>query len=209
MAVITLSRELGSFGTQIAEEVAARIGASCVDKEVLAEMAQQAGLSVEAVAEAEERLLSRPKVFSEEMRALFAAQARHEGQIDEEVFARQMKEAIRSLASLGQVVLVGRGAHLILADYAQALHVYVYAPPDVRAARIQARRNLPDLETAQRVVQQADARREAWFRRFFTGVNWKDPRHYHLLINTGRVPAEVAVDLIVQAALTAQPAHGS
>jgi len=70
----------------------------------------------------------------------------------------------------------------------------------VRAARIQERRGLTSEATALQVVRQADENRRAWFRRFFTGANWKDPRYYDLMINTGRVPAPAAVDLIVAAA---------
>jgi len=57
MPVVTVSRELGSEGTRIAEEVARALGAECVDKEVLTEMARQAGLPGEAIAQAEEKLL--------------------------------------------------------------------------------------------------------------------------------------------------------
>ncbi|HXF64598.1 MAG TPA: cytidylate kinase-like family protein [Caldilineaceae bacterium] len=201
MAVITVSRELGSFGTAIAEQVAARLSTVCVDKEVLAEMARQAGVAVEVMVEAEERLLSRPLVVSEEMRSFFAGQDRKQsGRLDEQSFITQMAEAIRTLAGRGNIVFVGRGAQLILAQDPQALHVHIYAPLEVRAARIQQRRGLADLETALRVVRQVDEQRSNWFRRFFQGVNWRDARHYHLMINTGRIPEAVAVSLVVQAA---------
>ncbi len=54
MPVVTVSRELGSLGTRIAEAAGARLGAPCVDKEVLAEMARQAGVPVNEIVESEE-----------------------------------------------------------------------------------------------------------------------------------------------------------
>jgi cytidylate kinase len=201
MPVITISRELGSLGTPIAEQVASRLAAVCVDKEVLAEMAQRAGLSVEVMVEAEERLLARPVVVSDEMRALFTAQARQQkGQLDEQSFIAQMGEAVRTLAGRDNVIFVGLGAQLILANDPRALHVHIYAPPDVRAARIQQRRGLADLDSALRIVRQADDRRNNWYRHFFQGVNWKDARHYHLMINTVHISEAVACELIVHAA---------
>lgn len=201
MAVVTISRELGSEGTRIAEEVARALGAECVDKEVLAEMARQAGLPVEVIAQAEERLLSRPTLVSQDMRSLFSkGQATRSVPMDEATYLEQMSQAIRTLAERGNIVFLGRGAQLILQDRPDALHVHLYAPIEVRARRIQQRRGLPDLDTAIRIVQQADEQRRNWFRRFFSGADWKNPRYYHLMMDTGRIPPDLAASLIVQAA---------
>jgi hypothetical protein len=127
MAVVTVSRQLGSHGRHIAEEVAARLSAVCVDKEVLAEMAQREGVSVDMIVQAEARLISRPILVSEEMKSLFAAQARKQGSLgDVNSFVTQLGAAIRALADQDNVVFVGRGTQLLLADYPQALHVGVF-----------------------------------------------------------------------------------
>lgn len=200
MSVVTISRQLGSYGTHIAEEVATRLAAVCIDKEVLAAMAQQEGVSVDVIVQAEERLLSRPILVTEEMKSLFAAQTRKQGSLaDENSFVTQMGAAIRTLADQDNIVLVGRGTQLLLAEYPQALHVRIYAPVEVRAARIQQSRGLSNQEMALQVVRQADEQRNNWFRHFFPGISWKDSGHYHLMINTARIPAAVAVDIIVQA----------
>lgn len=201
MPIITISRELGSLGTRIAEEVAARFDTVCVDKQVLAEMARQAGVSVEVIVEAEEKLLSRPMVVSEEMRALFSAQQKRAGSLlTEENYVEQMAGAIRTLAEQGNVVFLGRGSQLILAQHPGCLHVHLYAPPEARAARVQTRRQLTDPVTGMRIVRQADEQRREWFKRFFRGANWKDARHYHLMIDTARIPLPLAVELIIAAA---------
>ncbi len=201
MPVVTVSHELGSWGTRIAEEAGANLGAACVDKEVLAEMARQAGVPVTEIVESEEKLLSRPMVVSEEMRAFFSRRGEGANVLTAENYIERMTAAIRALGEQGNMVFVGRGAQLILADAPGALHVHIYAAPEVRATRIQARRGLQDAESALRIVRQADEQRRAWYRRFFSGANWKDPRYYHLLINTGRIDAQTAVALIVGAAL--------
>lgn len=201
MTVITISRELGSRGTAIAEKVAEALSIDCIDKEVLAEMARQSGLSVEVIVEAEERLLSQPRVISQEMRHLFASDPRNRiGAMDQAAYVKQMTEAIHFLAKQDNLVLVGRGGQVILQQHPGALHVHLYAPVEVRARRIQRRRGLTELSIASQIVERADRARQDWFRRFFTGVDWKNPSHYNLLIDTGRIAEEMAVDMIVRIA---------
>lgn len=206
MAVVTISRELGSRGTRIAEAAAAALGAICVDKEVIADVARDAGLSMDVLVEAEERLLSKPALVSQEMRSLLKARQRSQtGVMTETQFIEQLSDVIHLLAERGDIVFVGRGSQLILGDYPQALHVHIYASPEVRAARIQRRRALNDVAIAGRVVSQADTQRRQWFRRFFGGVDWKSYQHYHLMIDTGRIDVDLAVSTIVQAARAPMP----
>ncbi|NJN81611.1 MAG: cytidylate kinase-like family protein [Caldilineaceae bacterium] len=204
MTVITISRELGSRGTEIAEDVAAYINAICVDKEVLAEMASQAGVSVEVIAETEERLSTKPAFVSDEMRSLFASRqpvgAKSTAAMDEKEYSSAASSAIRKLAERGNVVFVGRGSQLVLADWPAALHVRLHASLEVRAARIHTRRGLADMASARRIIQRADEQRRNWFKRVFDGADLNDPHHYDLMLNTGRLNTQLVVDLIVTAA---------
>ena len=199
MTVVTISRELGSAGTQIAEAVAATLNAICIDKEVLAELAREAGLAVEEIVHAEERLSARSHLVSAEMKTLFA-KAQSRGAVDQTRYNQQLAEALRLLAARGNVVFIGRGAQFALRDHPDALHVHLYAPLTIRAQRLQARQSLPDLATATRLVQQADEQRRQWYRQLFQGADWKKPQYYHLLLDTHRIPIDVAVAIIVQAA---------
>ncbi len=97
-------------------------------------MARQAGVPVEEITEDEERLLSRPTVVSEEMRAFFSnRQGKGRSGLSEENYIERMSAAIEILAEQGNIVFVGRGVQMILAGRPGALHVHIYAPPEVRA----------------------------------------------------------------------------
>jgi cytidylate kinase len=206
MTVVTISRELGSRGTRIAEAVGHALNATCIDKEVLAEMARQAGVEVEVIVEAEEKLMSRAGVVSQEMRSLFSADpSRRNRPMNQETYVDGMKNAIRALAERGHVVFVGRGSQLILEDHPSALHVHLFAAPEIRAARIQRRRGMADNGTAERIIGLADEQRRNWYQRFFTSADWKNSRHYNLMLDTGRIPEATAVALIVHAARTDTP----
>jgi len=209
MPLITIARELGSQGNQIASAVAAQFGVPLVDQQVPSEMARQLGVPVSVIMQTEERLLAKPLV-SAEMRDLLGAQRSGLGTLNEAQFMQHMRAAIQQLAAAGQGVFLGRGAQLILKEAPTALHVHLYAPPQVRAVRLQQRRALPNVETALHLVQQGDEQRKNWYRHFFSGIDWKNPRHYHLLIDTACLPPPVATALIVQAAqATASPTIGS
>jgi len=206
MTVVTISRELGSRGTRIAEAVGHELDATCIDKEVLAEMARQAGVQVEVIVEAEEKLMSRAGVVSQEMRSLFSADPnRRNRPMDQATYVDGMTKAIRALAERGSVVFIGRGSQLILENHPTALHVHLYAAPEIRAGRIQRRRGMAEIGTAEHIIGLADEQRRNWYQRFFTSADWKNCRHYHLMLDTGRIPEATAVALIVHAARTAPP----
>ena len=206
MTVVTISRELGSRGTRIAEAVGHELGSTCFDKEVLAEMARQAGVEIEVIVEAEEKLMSRAGVVSQEMRSLFSADPnRRDRPMNQATYLDGMSNAIRLLAEKGNVVIIGRGSQLILEDHPTALHVHLFAAPQVRAGRIQRRRGMAEIDTAKRIIGLADEQRRNWYQRFFASADWKNSRHYHLMLDTGRIPEATAVALIVHAAKTARP----
>ena len=206
MAVVTISRELGSRGTRIAEAVGAKLGAPCIDKEVLFEMARQVGVQVEVIVEAEEKLMSRAGVVSQEMRSLISADPSQRGRpMDQPTYVKQMTDAIRTLAQVEDAIFIGRGSQLILEDHPTALHVHLYATPDLRASRIQHRRGMATIDTARRIIHLADEQRRNWYQRFFSSADWKNSRHYHLMLDTGRIPEDAAVALIVDAAKTVPP----
>lgn len=200
MTLVTISREIGSHGLKIAKAVAAELGGTTVDQQVLAEMAQQMGVTVEVIVQAEGRLLAKPVGVSDEMRALISAQRGAAGAMNETQFIQQMTAAIKRLVEANSSVFIRRGAQFVLKDQPTALHVHLYAPAEMRALRVQQQRALPTMEAALQLVQQADEQNKNWFRHFFSGIDWKSARYYHLMIDTARIPAEVATALIIQAA---------
>ncbi len=71
MAVITISRELGSGGDQIVDMLCEQLGYCRVDKAMLTQIAQQAGVDVEAVLEKEKSVAQRPRLISDQMTSLY------------------------------------------------------------------------------------------------------------------------------------------
>lgn len=230
MSVITLTGHLGSMGS-IAVRVARAMEFGLADRELMMEAAAALGWSEEDVEAFDERTsglggrLTRmlrgfieragrsnvdPMMTSVGLEAVlgrtYGDTAGPDMQADDERYIDTLSELIMAFAERGNIVIVGRGAQVLLADRADTLHVRVACPQDERIRRI-AERDGMDLDTATRRVQESDRQREAWHTKYF-GIDYREPYHYHLVVNSGRLSDELAADLIVEAARRRAPHPG-
>jgi len=202
MAVITISRELGSEGDRIADLVCQELGYRRVDKAVLSEIAQQAGVDVEAILAMERSFATRARLVSSDMIGLYTKQPTafdKQGALDDQTYGQIVRQTIEQYATQGNVVIVGRGGQMVLRYWPTALHVQVYAPVDVRMQRLMQRHNIAEAEARRRITASDEEKRQA-IRHMYQNAEWKDLRYYHVTINTGFIAPEVASQIIVLAA---------
>ena len=109
-----------------------------------------------------------------------------------------IEHVIRAAADRGNVVIVGRGAQVVLADRPDALHVRVIAPIPFRCGRIVEREGV-DPEEAMELIRRTDRDRARYLRQYYR-VDWEDGNLYHLTINTERTGVDLAARLIAGAA---------
>jgi cytidylate kinase len=204
MAYVTVSRQYGAGGSEVARRVAEQLGWTVVDNEFVGAVAARAGVPVEAVAAHEERV---PSLMTRLARALavsspetFVPLAATGGEPDEATLVAVTERVIREAAAGGRVVLVGRGAQALLAAAADqdALHVYVTAPRAALVRVIAARLGLPEAEAA-RTVDTTDADRDRYVQRHYHRRR-DDPANYHLVVNTGLLGYDGAAGLVAAAA---------
>jgi cytidylate kinase len=110
---------------------------------------------------------------------------------------RMTRMIIEEVAKEGHAIIVGRGGQCILAGRPDVLHVFVFAPPAVREERVTQIEGLTHAE-AERRIAGMDRLRADYVRTFYH-ADWRDPSHYHLLIDSGVWGEEGSADLIVQA----------
>ena len=200
--IITISRQYGAGGAEVARRVAERLGWRVVDNEFIQRVASRAGLTPEQVAEREERA---PGFLERLAWALTTSSAEMTlasgdtlAELEEPQLVRITESVVGELAREGRVVLVGRGAAAVLASQERTIHVQVVAPVPIRAQRIAGRLGLPMDEARRRVVE-TDARRARYHREYY-GRDWADPVHYHFVINTGFLGIEGTADIVVREA---------
>lgn len=201
MAVITISRELGSDGDRIADLLCESLGYCRVDKAMLTQIAEEAGVDMEAVLEMERGVTRRARLVSGEMTSLYRKQAsafERRGALDEKTYAQVLQETMERFAQEGNAVIVGRGGQMVLRDWPGALHVRLFAPMEVRAQRIAAREQISKVEATRR-IEQSDEQKRQYIRQMHNNADWRNIKYYHLLIDTGRISAEVAANIIALA----------
>lgn len=221
MTIITLSRQLGSHGEEIATEVAQILGLRLVDAETINRAAQRSGVPQVALAEmqreTERGLANRVLKALRTMPSLSPigemgmTRAERSGltfpfaglfsptmpplSASLDGYVRMVDLVIRGLAQEGQVLIVGRGGQVLLEKHPGATHVQIVAPKEYRIGVMMERLGL-DQRSAQSRVRASDRARFDYVRRYHN-VDWLDPSLYHLTLNSSRISVATAVDLII------------
>lgn len=202
MPLITVSRQYGSGGSEIAGRVAAALGWQLYDNAVVEEVARRLGMSTADVSAHDERVPSLPERIASAMALgvpeVMPTIADLAAQPSEERIVETTKRVIEEAVQAGPAVLVGRGAQSMLAARADALHVFCYAPTE--ALESYAITNLGVSPTeAHRIVAENNHQREQYVKRHWKR-NWRDVANYHLCVNTAWLGLDGATELIVQVA---------
>jgi cytidylate kinase len=199
--LITVSRQYGAGGSEVARRVAAELGWRVVDNELVEAVAARAGVPPAQVAEREERVPS----FVERLARTLAASAPElfpasvSGgtlpQLQEADLVRITESVVAEAAAKGRLVLVGRAAPAVLAQERDSLHVKLVAsrPYRIRAA---AERLGVDPQKAAVVVDESDSTRDRYHRQYYHR-DWNDPVLYHMVLNSEALGLDGAAGLIV------------
>lgn len=197
--IVTVSRQIGAGGSEIASRVAAALKFRLVDNELIDRVAREAGLSRTQVANREERapgFLERlVRALSRSVPELQSAPADRPPEPEEKSLVTATEKVVADLAAEGRVVLVGRAAPAVLSGTHDALHVKIVAPVPFRIGRIREADRVDERE-AERRLRESDANRARYHRHHY-GRDWSDPANYHMVLNTGSLGLEGATDLIV------------
>ena len=199
---ITIDREVGCGGVEIAAHIARRLNWKLIDKCLIFDIARMANVDVEAVKKLDEH----PDPLLTRMSRLFWGGGAERGLVNPDQFdCRKMTELTRSVflkaADEGERVIVGRGAPYILAGREDTFHVFLYAPRDYKIQRV--RKYCTCDEHAQQVIDTADKERAAFIRQHFH-IDWPERHVYDLMLNTA-AGEDVVVDTILQGARLTQP----
>jgi cytidylate kinase len=211
MAIITVSKEFGSGGTDIARMLAKTLKYQYVDKGLVLEVARRLKVRPEEVEEWDMESHSEWKAhvskyfdlhpfkggfmfqgpFSEPSEPV----PETPGFIDTTIYQKMTQTLIEELAARDNVVILGRGGQAILRDRPTTLHVRVICPLKKREVRIMKHRALNHIE-AEELILETDRRSLKYVRHYYD-TDAADPHNYHLVVNTGRMELHEAVETIM------------
>ena len=232
MAVITITGTTGTGAPEIGAEITRIMGIDYVDRLILAEAARRLGATVEAVAAKVEKRPTLGDRVAGFLRTAMERSAMEAGgadpyfgpgldtllvqeykdmpetvitsghDIDDARLLEITRSVIEELARKDNVVIIGRGANVILHEWPGALHVGLTASPEKKVERIIAR-EVVDQRDAPKYIEDSDRGRLAYYQRYFkTSVS--DPLQYHLMINTDLLDVTEAAKVIVQIARSSE-----
>ena len=219
MAVVTIRGRLGSGASEIGKQVADRIHADYVDREIIAGVAARLRRDEKDIIEKEippgsliGRILAALRhTTAFESGGLSAAfvgvgiPAAFEGvslpawqiPLDDTRYLQALKSVIRELAGSRSIVIRGRGSQFILRDYPGALHVLVVAPLEVRLKRVMENLKL-DEESARHEITRFDSSVNAFIKKYFH-ADLEALEYYDLVVSTEHFNFEAATSIIVNA----------
>ncbi len=194
--VITVEREYGSGGAEIAAKVAKRLGWKLWDQLLTNEIARQMECDCRVVEEHEEK---RDPLYYRLLRAF--TRGSYEGSLNEPrmriadtACIREVAErVVKAAAQKGECVIVGRGSAYYLQSDPEAFHVFVYAPFEEKVRRLETE-GRSESESVQ-LVESVDRDRAEFIKAYF-GVEWPDRQKFHLMVNS-TIGEDAVVDTIL------------
>src|SRR5579859_3444278 len=187
MAVITISRHPGSLGDTVARAIAQRLRYRLVERAELVHLAERIGgpdVAWDRAPELRERSPSFWERLNEERRR----------------YASVLRRVTTQLAEEDDVVIVGLGGGQLLKGLSNVLRLQVVAPMEVRLERVMER-GYDDVvgpftrDRARDLIRKSD-RDTSGYMRYMFNIDWLEPQHWDLVINTGRFSVAETVDMV-------------
>lgn len=179
--IITIGREFGSGGREIGERLAERLGFSFYDRNLLNLVSEESGVSEDSLSDKDERL--ERKYFPYRLE-----------NFTKELFDIQFRIMVEK-AKTESCVIVGRCSDVILQDFANAVHIFIYADEEDKVARIMERNQLDEVK-ARKLMHQTEKIRKSYYQ-YYTDYEWGTRENKDLMINSSKTGIDGAVDLII------------
>ena len=177
--IITISRDFGSGGRFIGEEVAKKLGIAYYDKNIIGQIAEKSGLSPEYIQENAE-LSPKKGLFA------YAFSGRDiTGKSVEDMVYETQRNIILGLAEKEPCVIIGRNADYILKDWDDVLNVFIHGDMPEKIKRITGLYNVKEKE-AVKMMADTDKRRRTNYN-FYTDQNWGKASNYTLCLNSSQL----------------------
>lgn len=201
MGIVTVSAAYGCGGAEIAPAVADRLGLPFHDRAIPAQVAGRLGVPIEEAEANDEtvvgglwRLVASLGTMPDPVGGVLPTSTLP----DARAYRQQTERVLAEIAAGAGGVVLGRASALVLADLSDALHVRLDGPRSRRLAAAVLRSGRPEDEVRSE-MEAADRSREAYVRHFYR-CDPGDARHYHLVIDSTRLPLDTVTELIVTAA---------
>lgn len=186
--IISIGRQHGSGGREIARLLAQELGIKCYDKEIVDEAAKHSDFSRDLINAYDEKRMSAFMLHT-------GGYGLNENfRLNMQVVSAQF-DAIREIASKGDCIFVGRCADYILRDRRDLVSVFILGDMDERLKCLERRQGL-DVAAARKKIKEVDKDRSSFYK-YYSDQVWGDAQNYDLCINSSRLGVEGTVKVIM------------
>ncbi len=208
--VVAISRMMASGGGYIGQQIAARMGCSYLDREILFEAAEKLNVDPKALEEQDGKKLNFWERIKKEYEEGFPTEAYVPPALhlrDSELFKVE-KDIMRMVSARGPAIVVGRAGFHVYRHEPGLLSVFLYAPFEHRVEKARQfyftqRNNLKSVEEAKKALHESD-RKRADFIKSITGKDWLNVQNFHLVLDTSKVGWDHTPDIIYEAAMAVE-----
>jgi cytidylate kinase len=186
--VITISREPGSGGSEIARRLSKVLNMDLIGAQIIQHVADSAKMSRRVIEMFDEKYVN----FRDTLLASLFGESRPWPS----EYLHHLTEVIGTIGAFGNAIIVGRGANFILPKD-RAFNVRIVAPLETRIKYVMEDRGYSRSQAEQYVVKKENERKEFMRKHFNADV--ADPSHYDIIVNTGSMSLDGAVEAIVSA----------
>jgi cytidylate kinase len=198
--VLAISRQLGSGGSFIGQEVARRLGFHYVDRDILSQAAQTLGVEAADLEPLDERV----ETFWERLAPLFllgvaggpAMPSLPPYPSGPALFEIE-SSIIQAVAGRENAIIVGRGGAHVLRGHPGLVSVFVHSPEAFRIPRVMQAFGVTDTHAASEMLRRSDSQR-ANFHKALTNHDWADASMYDLCLNTSNIGLEEAAKFVTE-----------
>lgn len=197
--IITINRESGSGGREIAYRLGEMLGLKVYDKAVLEGVAEKYHLTLQEIERIREEKLTFWDDFCRFYRQFGAAGDSYQAE-NKKVTSRELfyveAQIMRNLAQQESCIFVGRSGFHVFKDNPDAIRIFIMADREVRIKRFAQRKGI-DEETAAKMIDETDNAREK-YTKTFADISRYDARNYNLTINVTPFTTESVAALLAE-----------
>lgn len=183
--IISIGREFGSGGREIAEKLAHRFNIALYDYHLLSEIASEKELDFDVLDKYDE--IPKKKVFSRSVRGYSNSPEENIANMQFDYMQRKAKEG-------KSFVVVGRCSEAILKDYECMISIFILGDMDAKIERIKKIYNISSFE-AENMINRKNKKRKEYHNYYCTG-KWGDSRNYEISINSSKLGIDTTVDFL-------------
>ena len=188
--VLTIGREFGSGGREIAVSLAEKLHIEYYDSSLIDMAAERGGLDVDELREADEK---KGSFWFYSIPVDENSVSIYDRPMDEVLFNLQSK-IIMELADMGACIIVGRCGDFVLQDIPDVYSIFIYSSLKTRVDRIMNKYSLTEKD-AEAMLRKTSRDRDSYYKKF-TKRDREDKNNYHLMLDSGKLGIDKTVEIL-------------